>query len=53
MTTAPMTQQTIEELSINTIRTLSLDAVQKANFGHPGLPLSMASASCVLRVPFS
>ncbi|HSK71549.1 MAG TPA: transketolase [Pyrinomonadaceae bacterium] len=50
--TAPMTQQTIEELSINTIRTLSLDAVQKANSGHPGLPLGMAPAAYVLWTQF-
>jgi len=32
----------IELLSINTIRTLSIDAVQKANSGHPGTPMGMA-----------
>src|SRR2546426_1522620 len=32
----------IEELSINTIRTLSMDAVQQANSGHPGTPMAMA-----------
>src|ERR687894_2697839 len=35
-------QATIEELSINTIRTLSIDAVQKANSGHPGAPMALA-----------
>ena len=34
--------QPIDQLSINTIRTLSMDAVQKANSGHPGTPMSMA-----------
>ncbi|AOM83558.1 transketolase [Salisediminibacterium beveridgei] len=34
--------QTIERLSINTIRTLSIDAVEKANSGHPGLPMGAA-----------
>ncbi|HET8815586.1 MAG TPA: transketolase [Solirubrobacterales bacterium] len=34
--------QDIDQLAINTIRTLSMDAVQKANSGHPGTPMSMA-----------
>ncbi len=32
----------IEQLSINTIRTLAMDAVQKANSGHPGTPMALA-----------
>jgi transketolase len=32
----------IAQLAINTVRTLSIDAVQKANAGHPGLPLGAA-----------
>ncbi|HEY2155709.1 MAG TPA: transketolase [Isosphaeraceae bacterium] len=32
----------LDTLSINTIRTLSMDAVQAANSGHPGTPMSMA-----------
>ncbi|HXU82230.1 MAG TPA: transketolase [Polyangia bacterium] len=35
-------------LSINTIRTLALDAVQKANSGHPGLPMGSAPMAYVL-----
>jgi transketolase len=42
----------IDTLSVNTIRTLSLDAVQKANSGHPGLPLGMAPAAYVLWTKF-
>jgi transketolase len=42
----------IDTLCINTIRTLSLDAVQKANSGHPGLPLGMAPAAYVLWTKF-
>ena len=32
----------IQQLAINTIRTLSMDAVQKANSGHPGTPMALA-----------
>ncbi|HTE20655.1 MAG TPA: transketolase, partial [Armatimonadota bacterium] len=32
----------LDELSINTIRTLSMDAVQQANSGHPGTPMALA-----------
>ncbi|EHN11141.1 Transketolase [Patulibacter medicamentivorans] len=35
-------------LSINTIRTLSIDAVQQANSGHPGLPLAFAPVAYLL-----
>ncbi|MCH7841018.1 MAG: transketolase, partial [Planctomycetes bacterium] len=38
----------IDELCINTIRTLSIDAVQKAHSGHPGAPMGMAPAMYVL-----
>src|SRR5688500_15260920 len=54
MSTATQMQPTsdIDTLCINTIRTLSLDAVQKANSGHPGLPLGMAPAAYVLWTRF-
>ena len=42
----------LDQLCINTIRTLSLDAVQKAHSGHPGLPLGMAPAAYVLWTKF-
>ena len=32
----------IEQLAINTIRTLSMDGVQQANSGHPGTPMALA-----------
>ncbi|HZH89122.1 MAG TPA: transketolase [Pyrinomonadaceae bacterium] len=38
----------LDRLCINTIRTLSLDAVQKAESGHPGLPLGAAPMAYVL-----
>jgi transketolase len=37
-----MNDQDLERLSINTIRTLSIDAVQKAKSGHPGTPMALA-----------
>jgi transketolase len=37
-----MTSAELDELAINTIRTLSIDAVQKANSGHPGTPMALA-----------
>ncbi len=35
-------QKNLDQLSINTIRTLSMDAVQQANSGHPGTPMAQA-----------
>ena len=42
------TMQPIESLAINTIRTLSMDAVQAANSGHPGTPMALAPVAYVL-----
>jgi len=42
----------LDQLCINTIRTLSLDAVQKAESGHPGLPLGAAPMAYVLWTKF-
>jgi len=38
----PMTDAQLDQLCINTIRTLSIDAVQAANSGHPGTPMALA-----------
>ncbi len=38
----------LDELAVNTIRTLSMDAVQKANSGHPGTPMGLAPLGYVL-----
>ena len=53
-----MTNQTadttdkLDDLCINTIRTLSMDGVQKANSGHPGAPMGLAPAAYVLWTRF-
>ena len=41
-------QGDIDEIAINTIRTLSMDAVQKAKSGHPGTPMGMAPVGYTL-----
>src|SRR5215207_1416065 len=46
------TVASLDQLAINTIRTLSIDAVQKANSGHPGLPLGAAPMAYVLWTRF-
>jgi transketolase len=38
----PVTEPQLDQLCINTIRTLSIDAVQQANSGHPGTPMALA-----------
>ena len=45
-------RHTLEQLAINTIRTLSIDGVQQANSGHPGLPLGAAAMAYVLWTKF-
>jgi len=43
-----LTSQQLDTLSINTIRTLAIDAVQKANSGHPGAPMGLAPVAYCL-----
>jgi transketolase len=38
----PMTNTELDQLSVDTIRTLSIDAVQQAKSGHPGTPMALA-----------
>ena len=37
-----------EQLAVNTIRALTMDAVQQANSGHPGMPMGMADLAVVV-----
>jgi transketolase len=41
-------QHGLDELCINTIRTLAMDAVQRANSGHPGTPMALAPVAYTL-----
>ncbi len=43
-----MPKNNIHQLSINTIRCLTIDAVQKANSGHPGMPMGCAPIAYIL-----
>jgi transketolase len=43
-----MSDEQIDQLCINTIRTLSMDAVQQANSGHPGTPMALAPVAYCL-----
>ena len=45
---ATMTDKQVDQLCINTIRTLSMDAIQQANSGHPGTPMAMAPVAYCL-----
>ena len=51
MTDLPTTD-TLDQLCVNTIRTLSIDTVQKAKSGHPGLPMGAADIAYVLWTQF-
>ncbi len=48
MTTTQVDTRALDELCINTIRTLAMDAVQNANSGHPGAPMALAPLAYVL-----
>src|SRR3954471_23773653 len=48
MTSAATDRQALDKLCIDTIRTLSMDAVQKANSGHPGTPMALAPLAYIL-----
>jgi len=45
---SPKSLSNIDNLCINTIRTLAMDAVQAAKSGHPGAPMGLAAAAYVL-----
>jgi transketolase len=47
-----LSQAQLDQLCINTIRFLSVDAVQKANSGHPGMPMGAAAMAYVLWTRF-
>ena len=47
-----LTGRDLDQLCVNTIRTLAIDAVQKANSGHPGLPMGCADFAYVLWTRF-
>jgi transketolase len=48
VTSAATDKQALDKLCIDTIRTLSMDAVQKANSGHPGTPMALAPITYLL-----
>lgn len=43
-----MTEVSTEQLAVNTVKALAMDAVQAANSGHPGMPMGMADIAVVL-----
>jgi transketolase len=45
---APKPETDLDRLTVNTVSALAMDAVQKANSGHPGMPMGMAEAAYVL-----
>ena len=51
-TTSNLDSAQLDQLAINTVRFLSVDAIEKANSGHPGLPLGAAPMAYVLWTRF-
>src|SRR6202022_683297 len=51
-TKPPATSEELHLLCVNTIRTLAMDAVEKANSGHPGAPMGAAATAFVLWTEF-
>ncbi len=49
---AELNDQGLEQRAVNTIRLLAVDAVQKANSGHPGAPMGLADAAYVIWTRF-
>jgi transketolase len=47
-TARPTTSPAVQQLAINAVRTLAMDAVQKADSGHPGTPMALAPLAYVL-----
>ena len=47
-----MTETNLDQLCVNTIRTLAIDGTQQAKSGHPGMPMGMADAAYVLWTQF-
>ncbi len=51
-TEVKLAQNDLDQLCVNSIRVLAIDAVQKANSGHPGMPMGMAPSACLLWTRF-
>jgi hypothetical protein len=45
---APKREADLDQLTVNTVRALTTDAVREANSGHPGMPTGIAEAAHVL-----